>query len=300
MATDQGPVVQSALLRSELVRLRKDKGLTQEQIAGDLEWSPSKLIRVEGGRSAITKVDLDALLSRYGISSESTRDRLQALNRGARERGWWDRYRDSKIAPTYLTYVGFEAGASFIRQFETGFVPGLLQTREYADAVTRKSVDPDRVGEAEINSIVDLRIQRQTELAQRSVPPRRYYVVDEAVIRRHVGISTDPLIMPRQLRSIADRAEQDDLITVRVMPFNSGAHRGLPGPFTLLEFEGELPDVLYIDRGRAEFATLVSGGDPQVAEYQDDFEALLEDAAPADESIQLMRSVAEEMSDKAS
>jgi transcriptional regulator with XRE-family HTH domain len=113
MATDQGPVVQSALLRGELVRLRKDKGLTQEQVADGLEWSPSKLIRVEGGRSAVTKVDLDALLSRYGITSESTRDRLQALNRGARERGWWDKHRDS-IAPTYLNYVGFEAGTSFI------------------------------------------------------------------------------------------------------------------------------------------------------------------------------------------
>jgi transcriptional regulator with XRE-family HTH domain len=299
MATDQGPVVLSALLRGELVRLRKDKGLTQEQVAVDLEWSPSKLIRVEGGRSAITKVDLDALLSRYGITSESTRDRLQALNRGARERGWWDRYRDF-IAPTYLNYVGLEAGASFIRQFETGFVPGLLQSREYADAVTRKSVDPDRVDEAQINSVVDLRIQRQSELKDRSAPPRRYYVVDEAVIRRHVGISADPSIMPRQLREIADRAERDDLVTVRVMPFSAGAHRGLPGPFTLLEFEGELPDVLYIDAGRAEFASMVTGGDPQVVQYRDDFEALLEDALSADESIRLMRSVADEMSDKPS
>ncbi len=109
MAADLGPVVQSALLRGELVRLRKDRRLTQEQVADDLEWSPSKLIRVEGGRSAITTVDLDALLYRYGVTSESTRDRLEALNRGARERGWWDRYRDV-IAPTYLQYVGFEAG----------------------------------------------------------------------------------------------------------------------------------------------------------------------------------------------
>jgi len=94
VATDQGPVVQSALLRGELVRLRRESGLTQEQVAADLEWSPSKLIRVEGGRSSITKVDLDALLARYGVTSESTRERLQLLNRGARERGWWDKYRD--------------------------------------------------------------------------------------------------------------------------------------------------------------------------------------------------------------
>jgi len=235
-------------------------------------------------------VDLDALLSRYGVTSESTRERLQALNRGARERAWWDKYRDD-VAPAYLNYVGFEVGASFIRQFESGFVPGLLQTPEYAEAVTVGKVDPVRIA-----SIVGLRLQRQAELAQRSVQPRRYYVVDEAVIRRHVGISKDPAIMPNQLRSIADRAENDDLVTVRVIPFAAGMHRGLSGPFTLLEFDGGLPDVLYIDAGRGAFTSMVSGNDPVVAEYRDDFEALLEDALAADKSIELVRRVAEEMS----
>ena len=77
-----------ALLRGELIRLRREGGLTQEQVAAQLEWSPSKLIRVEGGRSSITKVDLDALLIKYGVTSESTRERLQFLNRGSRDRGW--------------------------------------------------------------------------------------------------------------------------------------------------------------------------------------------------------------------
>ena len=126
--------------------------------------------------------------------------------------------------------------------------------------------------------------------------PRQYYVVDEAVIRRHVGIAKDPAIMPDQLRTVADRAEHDDLVTIRVIPFQAGAHRGLYGPFTLLEFDGGLPDVLYIDVGRGEFATMVMGNDPRVAEYQDDFELLLEDALPADKSIELIRRVAEEMS----
>lgn len=290
MATDQGPVVQSALLRGELVRLRRESGLTQEQVAGQLEWSPSKLIRVEGGRSAITKVDLDALLGRYGVTSESTRERLQALNRGARERGWWDKYRED-ISSTYLNYVGFEAGAAFIRQFQSGFLPGLLQTVQYAEAVTVNSVDAVRVA-----AIVGLRRQRQAELAQRDPQPRQYYVVDEAVIRRHVGIAKDPGIMPTQLREIADKAEQDDLVTMRVIPFDAGAHRGLYGPFNLLEFEGGLPDVLYIDAGRAEFASMVIGDDPRIAEYRDDFEFLLEDALTAEKSVELIRSVAEEMS----
>jgi transcriptional regulator with XRE-family HTH domain len=290
MATDQGPVVQSALLRSELVRLRRESGLTQEQVAAGLEWSPSKLIRIEGGRSSITKVDLDALLTRYGVTSESTRDRLQGLARGARERGWWDSYRGN-FAQTYLDYVGFETGAAFIRQFHGSFIPGLLQTEEYAEAVTLNSVDAVRVG-----TVVGLRLQRQTELAQRDPRPRQYYVVDEAVIRRHVGIAKDPAIMPRQLRSVADRAEQDELVTIRVIPFETGAHRGLFGPFTVLEFDGGLPDVLYIDAGRGEFASMVMGTDARVAEYRDDFELLLEDALSAERSIDLIRNVAEEMS----
>jgi transcriptional regulator with XRE-family HTH domain len=290
MAFDQGPVVQSALLRGELVRLRRESGLTQEQVAAQLEWSPSKLIRVEGGRSAITKVDLDALLGRYGVTSESTRERLQALNRGARERGWWDKYRED-VSQTYLNYVGFEAGAAFIRQFQSGFLPGMLQTIEYAEAVTVNSVDALKVA-----AIVGLRRRRQAELAERDPRPRQYYVVDEAVIRRHVGIAKDPNIMPIQLREIADKAEQDDLVTVRVIPFDAGAHRGLYGPFTLLEFEGGLPDLLYIDAGRGEFASMVQGDDALIAEYRDDFELLLEDALTAERSIELIRGVAEEMS----
>ena len=242
MAVNHGPVVQSALLRRELVRLRRDRGLTQQQVAGNLEWSPSKLIRIEGGNSSITKVDLDALLSQYEVGSETERERLQSLNRGARERGWWDGYKDD-LSPAYLNYIGFEAGASFIRQFQIGFLPGLLQTREYARVVTTVgSVDP-----REVDKFVELRLRRQQELARRENRPQQYFVLDEAVIRRHVGINTSRAIMPAQLRSIADRAEHDDRLTVRVIPFESGAHPGMFGTFTLLEFDGQLPDVLYLE-----------------------------------------------------
>jgi transcriptional regulator with XRE-family HTH domain len=288
MATDQGPVVQSALLRTELIRLRKDSGLTQEQVAQDLDWSPSKLIRVEGGRSSITKVDLDALLAKYGISSESHRERLQALNRGTRERAWWASYRED-LNPTYLEYVGYEAGAAFIRQFQSGFIPGLLQIREYAEVLTANSIDAVRVA-----PVVKFRLQRQTELAQRSAPPRQYYVVDEAVIRRHVGISQDPAIMPSQLHHIADRAEREESLTVRVIPFKAGAHPGLAGPFTLLEFDGAMPDILYLDAGRE--VSLITGSDSRIGQYADDFEILLESSLSAAESVGFIRQVAEDMS----
>lgn len=288
MASDQGPVVQSAVLRSELIRLRKANGMTQEQVAGNLEWSASKLIRVEGGRSSITKVDLDALLQQYGLTSESQRERLQRLNRGARAVGWWDAYRND-VAAQYLNYVGYEAGAAFIRQFPGTVVPGLLQTPEYAEALTVISVESVKVA-----PVVKLRLQRQSELAQREIPPRQHYVLDEAVIRRHIGIQKDPAIMPNQLMEIVRRAERDERITVRVIPFGVGAHAGLSGPFTLLEFDGGLPDILYRDAGR-DAIDLISNDD-QVAEYRDDFERLLDVALSAGESLEFVRSAAEQIS----
>jgi uncharacterized protein DUF5753 len=81
-------------------------------------------------------------------------------------------------------------------------------------------------------------------------PPRQYYVIDEAVVRRHIGIRQDPAIMPNQLRHMALKAEQDEFLTVRVIPFTAGAQLGLHGAFTLREFDGAMPDLLYRDSGR--------------------------------------------------
>jgi transcriptional regulator with XRE-family HTH domain len=288
MTDDHGPVVQSAVLRNELVRLRRASRLSQYEVAHELEWSPSKLIRMEGGRSSITTADLDALLTRYAVDSEAERERLHKLNRGARGAGWWDAYR-AEIPGPYLDYVGYEAGTVFIRQFPGTVVPGLLQTAEYAEALTTSAVDPIQVG-----SVVNVRLQRQSELMRRSSPPRQYFVLDESVIRRHVGIDRDPGIMPNQLRYIADAATGRKAVTIRVIPFNVGVHAGLSGPFTLLEFDGGVSDLLYLDTGRGELATL-TGNDPDVAEYADKFESLLDFALPEDRSLELIRNVAEEM-----
>jgi transcriptional regulator with XRE-family HTH domain len=287
MVSDQGPVVQSAVLRGELVRLRKEKGMTQEQVARNLEWSASKLIRVEGGRSSITMVDLDALLGQYDVTLQSQRDRLHELNRGARATGWWTAYRDD-VSAEYLKYVGYEAGAVFIRQFPGTVVPGLLQTPEYAEALTVVSVES-----VEVAPVVRLRMERQRELARRQPPPRQHYVLDEAVIRRHVGVHKDPAIMPNQLMYIVARAEGDDRITARVIPFGAGEHPGLSGPFTLLDFDGGLPDILYLDAGRG--AIELISDDDQVSGYRDNFEKLLDAALSAADSLDFIRAAAEEM-----
>jgi hypothetical protein len=142
--------------------------------------------------------------------------------------------------------------------------------------------------------IVGLRLQRQVELARRSVPPRQIFVLDEGVIRRHVGIMKDRAIMPNQLRYVADRAESDDSLTVRVLPFEAGAHPGLD-PFTLLQFDAGLPNTLFLDADRGAFTMITGDGEPRVSKYIQDFEDLIEDAWSAESSIEFMRKVADEM-----
>jgi transcriptional regulator with XRE-family HTH domain len=290
MPADQGPVVQSALLCWELARLRRERELTHAQVAAVLDWPPSRLIKIEGGHGTITTADLDALLAQYEITEVATVELFHARHRGARERAWWDSYA-GQVNPAYLEYVGYEAGAVSIRQFQNSLVPGLLQTRRYADVVTNVCAADAQW----VTPVTELRFERQSHLASRSEPPRQLFVIDEAVIRRHVGISQDAAIMPDQLRSIARRAEQDTLVTVRVIPFDAGAHPGLFGPFTLLGFGEELPDILYRDPGRGTFE-LAIGDHPQVSEHMADFAALLESALTAGESIQLMWTVAGQMS----
>ena len=119
-------------------------------------------------------------------------------------------------------------------------------------------------------------------------------MIDEAVIRRHVGIGTDPAIMPNQLRHLADKSAEE-FITIRVIPFSAGAHAGLSGAFTLLEFDGELPDLLYLDPGRGERAVL-SVDSPRVTEYADNFESLLGIALTESESTAFILRAAEAMS----
>lgn len=287
MATDQGPVVQSALLRNELVRLRVEANLTQEHVARALEWSVSKVIRMEGGRGSLTRTDLQALLTQYGVTSQTRHDRLLELNRGARQRGWWGDYK-GVFKESYLNFIGYEAGASFIRQFHSGVVPGLLQIPEYAEAVDSAHPDAPQVS-------VRVLLRRQRELADRQDSPHQLYVLDEAVIRRHIGVMRDPQIMPRQLAAIADRAEHDELVTVRIIPFSSGAHFGLGGAFTLLEFEGGLDDMLFLD-GNETAGMLVTGNDERLNLHRDAFEHLLDESLSPLDSLDLIRSTAKELS----
>ncbi|WP_344546932.1 helix-turn-helix domain-containing protein [Actinomadura fulvescens] len=286
MDLDLGPVVHSAILRSTLHRYRREADLTQEFVARHLEWSPSKVIRIEGGQSGIRKTDLEALLKLYGVTELREVERLLDLARSARERGWWHRYQ-GRLEPTFLSYLGYETGASFIREFQAAVIPPLLQIDEYADIIAGNQIDDgtDRALTVEVTR------RRRETLAWRQRPPRRLYLLDEMSIRRHVGIRIDPGVMPRQPAHLAETVETDPSVMIRVVPVSSGAYAGMNGAFALLQFQdGLLDEVVY-----REGIGVLPAADRRVLGYREAFEAILEDALPAEDSLELITAVAEEM-----
>src|SRR5208282_5371282 len=177
-----------------------------------------------------------------GITDEGcqVRDGLIQLTRDARQPGWWHSFRDVLPNP-YEVYIGLEAGAASIRNFEPSVVPGLLQTEDYARETFRNGpieLDPDGV-----ERLVEVRLARQ-EILTRDNRPRLWAVVDEAVIRRVVG-GTE--VMRGQLRYLADSAQQGKT-TIQVVPYRAGAHAGTTGPFVILDFEEPTdPAMVYVE-----------------------------------------------------
>ncbi|MBW8482996.1 helix-turn-helix domain-containing protein [Actinomadura parmotrematis] len=283
-----GPVVQQALLTDELVTLRRELGKTQEEVASALDWSTSKLIRIEGANVKISVSDLRSLLRHYGLEDGARVERLVEYARGARTRGWWALYRND-LEPDFHTYLGYEAGASYIRSFQPLRVPGLLQTEEYARAMTIEFVPESHA----LDVVVDVRMQRQVEVLDKSEPPDQHYLLDEAVIRRWVGAQRDDSIMPRQLRHLLDTAERPG-ITIDVIPFRSGAHFGLRGEFTVLSFDSALSDILYLEDARSLDLT-IGARDSRVADYRDAFDNIRRLALPQEESLALIERIAAEM-----
>lgn len=291
VAADPGPVVQRALLTAELQRMRREVHKTQEEVARALDWSPSKLIRIEGGSVGISTTDLQALLRLYEATDRDLITALETLARGARRRGWWAPFKND-LDQAYYTYIGYEAGASSIRIFDPMLVPGTLQTDEYATSLTVEYIPNSP---SLVDSVVDARLRRQEELMHRERPPQQEFILDEAVVRRRVGGQRDPGIMPRQLQHLLEMAERP-FCTIEIIPFSKGSHFGMRGAFTLLEFDIGLNTVLYLENSRARGGEMTAdAGD--VAGYLEAFEHLRELALSPEESIAFIRTAAEEMAE---
>jgi transcriptional regulator with XRE-family HTH domain len=280
------PTVQRRRVRNELKSAREAAALTQGQVAEAMDWSLSKVIRIENGSVGISKNDVEALLKLYHIFDSQRVDELVALARGGREHSWWSQYK-GKIGAKLLQFIEYEASASAIQWFEPQVVPGLLQTPDYARSIIGQFIDQPTADR--VKAMVDVRMKTQ-ELLDEPDAPTVWVIIDEAVIRRVVGSA---LIMQRQLRHLADIATRPN-VTVDVLPFTAGIHRGMTRPFVLLEFPSPTDtDVLYLENADGELIT--KDAVKTIEQYHEDFEGLRElTLGPAD-SIKYLNKCADEM-----
>lgn len=253
-------------LRVELRRLRSEADMTQREVATALEWSPSKVIRIESGQVGISVTDLRALAGLYGLTAGPALDGLTELARGGKRQPFAE-HRDVLSAET-IRYFGYEASASLIRIVHPLVVPGLLQTEDY----TRALLTAAGAAEARIDRLVEIRRERQ-EILDHEQAPELFVVLDEAVLRRCVG---GPTVMGHQLEHLV-RLDSRPRNTIQVVPFETGAHSGVRGPFTHLEFSDPAdPDVVFIENDRTGVVFL---DEPEATgRYQEEF-FLLEDLA---------------------
>jgi transcriptional regulator with XRE-family HTH domain len=258
------PVVQRRRLRTELRRTRLDLGLTQEQVAAAMDWSLSKLIRIENGSVGISTNDLKAILAYYKITDEGRNVELLGLARGARERSWWSTYREA--SPRLIQLIEYESAASIIRNFQPMLIPGLLQTEEYATTMIR-NLGPAATAQ-DIKTGVEIRMRRQ-QILQQAEMPLMFFIMDEAAVRRLVG---GPEAMRRQIQRLLDESEKP-AVTIEIVPFSAGAHPGMQNPFMLFEFpDAEDEDALYLE-GASD--SRFNRDDPEeISSFRDRFEVL--------------------------
>jgi transcriptional regulator with XRE-family HTH domain len=284
MPAVQDPTVQRRRLRVELRRARDAAGLRQSDVAQAMEWSPSKLIRIERGDVGVSANDLRALLSHYGVEDENAVNELLELARSARGGSFYDQYADL-LKPGFKEYLAYEASASVIRQYDPVLVPGPLQTEEYARGLFagEGGFDPERADRAWA-----VRQHRQ-EVLDRENPPEMLYVLDEAALRRHVG---GVQVMRHQLERIQDFAAESH-VNIQILPFERGAHPGLRGNFILLEFaDPNLDDLVHLEHVNQ---ITVRDDTNLIAQYSDRFGQLQRLSLSTDESLEFLDALISEM-----
>jgi transcriptional regulator with XRE-family HTH domain len=276
-----GPTVLRILLGTQLRRLREARGITAQEAARAIRGSESKISRIELGRTSVREVDIIDLLSLYGITDPAEREELLTLAGQANEPGWWHQYQD--VLPGWFqAYIGLEESAESIRSYESQFIPGLLQTDEYAAAVL--SLGDFSLEEAE--RLVFLRKERQRRFSSGGL--RLWAIVDEVALRRPVG---SPQIMRAQLQHISDVCDQPGF-ALQVVPDSAGAYAA-PGSFSILRFAvPDLPDVVYIEQLTS---AMYLDKPVDVERYTAAMDRLNAIGAPPEETKEIIRALLEDM-----
>ncbi|MFJ7077481.1 helix-turn-helix domain-containing protein [Streptomyces sp. NPDC098781] len=277
------PSLNRRKLRLALRQARERTGLTQRQAAERVEWSQSKLIRVETGTVSVSVSDLRALLALYDIDDPDSVHQLEEAARGSKGPSWWSRYHEV-VTPQFAQYLGYESAATSLQTYHPIVVPGHLQTRRYAEALLApRGLSPERT-----ERVVDLRMERQTRMFGGAASPDATFVLDEAAVRRQVG-GRD--VLTEQLQQLLDFGAQDR-ITVRVLPFEAGAHYSTLGSFVLLGFSDD-DDLLYLEHAAG---SMTGGEDLELlARYQECFQTLMELALGGTESLDLIGRIMQDL-----
>jgi transcriptional regulator with XRE-family HTH domain len=284
MPQPETPITQQRRLRAELKRAREQSSLTQRDVAEALDWSPSKVIRIETGAVIISTSDLMALLPHYGITDRKRIDGLVEVARASRKQAWWDTYRQH-YGQQFLTFLGYEASTIRMRTFQALLVPGLLQTRAYSEALMQAAnEDPERVALG-----VEVRSKRQQILELKS-GPELFFVLDEAALHRWVG---GPEVMRQQLLRL-EELDQRPNVSIQVVPFTAGAHPGMRGAFTIFEFPFEDDDfALLLEHPDGD--VLIQNDPEKASEYVERFFDLEAVSAPKGELHKITRPILDKL-----
>jgi hypothetical protein len=234
------PTVLRLLAGLRLRRYREHSGMSRDEAGYAIRGSQSKISRMETGRISFKQRDIADLLTMYGVTDKADREALLTLAAQASLPAWWQPY--AELVPSWFEpYLGLEEAADVIRCYEVQFVPGLLQTPDYARAVIRLTPG---LSEEEIEQRVELRMLRQ-RILHRASPPKLWVVVDEAALHRPYG---EVETLRGQLRHLTAMAELPN-ITIQVLPFAVGGHSAAGGPISILRLPGaELPDTVYLEQ----------------------------------------------------
>lgn len=229
------PTVRRRRLSAELRRHRVRAGMTLNDVAEELEWSPAKLGHIETGiRKWPSVMEISALLKLYGVTG-GRREAILTLVRESRLRPWWTEYEDVLSS----AYVGNEAGAVTVRTYAGILIPDLLQVPDYTATVARSLGHGDHGAER----MVAAHLKRQEILESGSLG-RYHAVVEEDALQR---VSADLSLLRAQAGRLVELATGSEHVTVQLLPTSAGPHPGLAGPFSIMGFEEDEADLAYVE-----------------------------------------------------
>jgi hypothetical protein len=253
-----------------------------------MDWSLSKVIRIETGAVGVSTNDLRALLGLYGVHDQDRIAELVELARASRQSSTWSTYR-GEISPQFLQFLEYEEAASVLRSYEPLLIPGLLQTEEYAAAIIQGLADPAASPEI-IRRRMEIRLTRQ-RLFEQEVPQTFIYIMDESAIQRLIG---ERNIARGQVGRLIEVAQRPN-ITIEIVPFTAGLHRGMLEPFLILEFpDPEDSDVLFLEDSRDMIISHDEAG--EITGYREVFEELKSISLSPDDTLAYLANLLKQIS----